>query len=223
MSISESPRPTNPDKTGLSRTLDTLEYPAFDSFRSSEYYDGVSSLFIDTYNAPPWNEVWSKELVEQYLRMLMQFPTAITMVGHNSELDGFFIGAEGDLGAVVPQSVRAYFGDARLDFQEDMARKISEQAQALGFDGNVFWGCDYAVRPEKRGATAGRLLREAVRGPVERGITTMYGMTMEGSPFHEITERRGAQMLLRVSDMIPGDPRVFKAMDMTVMIGGKRD
>lgn len=194
---------------------------AFRSFseltsENPQLYNSVARLFMDTYNAPPWNEEWNDEMAGDYFGKLMQLPSQVTTVQEGSKVIGLFIGCTGSTREVVPLSVEAYFPEEPKEIVNEIKRRIFVKIEEVGGDQKpAFWGCDFAVPPEKRGAViAGKLLREAIKYPIEKGITDMYGMTMIGSPFHTITERRGSRMLLEVKDVLPKNPRVFKIMDM---------
>lgn len=216
MSLPAEIRPSH--LSGDSRITATYPFSNFSDFKkdTSNIYDSVTALFVDTYNAPPWDEEWSKDSAGKYFDKLMSLPSQVTTIQEGKNLLGFFIGCIGYSSDVVPLSVKAYFPEESDDVNNEMQKRIFSKLELL--DDNekeLFWGCDFAVPPEKRGAiVAGKLLREAIRYPLTRGITDMYGMTMVGSPFHTITERRGSKMLLEVKEILPENPRVFKIMDM---------
>ncbi len=199
------------------RTITTQFFGSFDEFAGNPtYYDQVEQLFTETYNSPPWNESWDKNSVASYFQKLTVLPSEITTVKEGEELIGLFMGCIGTPDEVVPLSVDAYFPGHETSVTEEMKQKLFSGLRDYGVgDEPIFWGCDFAVPQDKRNATvAGKMLRRAIVSPIESGIDTMYGMTMVESPFHMITERRGASTILEVSDVLPGDKRIFKVMDM---------
>lgn len=203
-----------------SRAVTTQLFENFDEFSSiSDLYGKVEQLFRETYNAPPWNEAWDSDLISSYLRILMTLPSQVTTVREVEEVIGFFIGCTGVPTDVVPLSVAAYFPNQEPEISEEMEKRIFSGLEESGVgDDPMFWGCDFAVPQSRRGATvAGKMLRQAIASPIEKGINNMYGMTMIGSPFHTITERRGSQTLLDVSEILPDNPRIFKVMDMRAL------
>ena len=199
------------------RTITTQFFRSFDEFVGDPtFYDQVGRLFTDTYNSPPWNESWDEGSVASYFKKLTVLPSEITTVKEGKELVGLFIGCTGTPEEVVPLSVDAYFPEQESSIAEEMKRRLFSGLEEYGVEkGPVFWGCDFAVPQTRRNATvAGKMLRKAIVNPIEKGINTMYGMTLVGSAFHTITERRGSTTILQVSEVIPFDQRIFKVMDM---------
>ena len=200
------------------RSIATQFFGSFDEFAGNPtFYDQVAQLFTETYNSPPWDESWEEESVASYFQKLTVLPSEITTVREGEELIGLFIGCIGTPEKVVPLSVDAYFPDHEASVAEEMKQRLYSGLEEYRVNNEpVFWGCDFAVPHNKRGATvAGKMLRQAITSPIKKGVHTMYGMTLVGSPFHTITERRGSKTILEVSEFLPGDHRIFKVMDVS--------
>jgi len=89
---------------------------------TEQHYPVIAKHYVETYNAPPWNDRWTEELAEEKLREMMDCSGAFGLICYDDS---------GSFSGVILGNIEIYF-DCKQFFIKDFFVPLSCQNQGIG-------------------------------------------------------------------------------------------